>query len=54
MGIAPAEEASATVSVARGGALLVHATRVDNATNDGGFLPARVVRSRPVTPASVR
>ncbi len=54
MGIAPAEEASATVSVARGGALLVHATRVDNATNDGSFLPARVVRSRPVTPASVR
>ena len=51
MGIAPAEEASATVSVGRGGALLVHATRVDNATNDGSFLPARVVRSRPVTPA---
>ena len=54
MGIAPAGEASATVSVARGGALLVHATRVDNATNDGSFLPARVVRSRPVTPASAR
>lgn len=54
MGIAPAEEASATVSVARGGALLVHATRVDNATNDGSFLPARVVRFHPVTPAFVR
>ncbi|MHB1046067.1 MAG: S8 family serine peptidase [Thermoanaerobaculia bacterium] len=54
MGIAPVGEASATVSVARGGALIVHATRVDNATNDGSFLPARVVRSLPVTPASVR
>lgn len=54
MDVPPSEEASATVNVARGGALLVHATRVDNATNDGSFLPARVVRSRPVTPASGR
>lgn len=46
MGAPPAESASAIVDVVRGGAVIAHAIRVDNRTNDASFLPGRVLRTR--------
>ena len=43
MGAAPRENASALVEVLDGGAVMAHAIRVDNLTNDASFLPGRVL-----------
>lgn len=44
MGTTPLDTASAIVEVLRGGAVIAHAIRVDNRTNDGSFLPGRLLR----------
>lgn len=51
MGAARREDASALVDVLEGGAVLAHAIRVDNVTNDASFLPGRVLRRPPATAA---
>jgi len=43
MGIPPREEASALVEVLDGGAVIAHAIRIDNRTNDASFLAGRVL-----------
>lgn len=52
MGTAPHEVASALVEVLEGGAVIAHAIRVDNRTNDASFLAGRVLRT--TVPASSR
>jgi subtilisin family serine protease len=44
MDAAPRENASALVEVLDGGAVIAHAIRVDNRTNDASFLPGKVLR----------
>lgn len=51
MGAAPRENASALVEVLDGGAVIAHAIRVDNRTNDASFVAGRVLRTT-VPPAS--
>lgn len=54
MGAVPAENASALVEVLDGGAVIAHAIRVDNRTNDASFLPGRVLRTQARTPGQAR
>ena len=49
MGVPPCESASAVLRVVRGGAVLAHAIRVDNVTNDASFLPGRILTSPSAT-----
>ena len=51
MGATPRENASALVEVLDGGAVIAHAIRVDNRTNDASFVAGRVLRTT-VPPAS--
>lgn len=54
MGATPQENASALVEVLDGGAVIAHAIRVDNLTNDASFLPGRVLRPTPPRPLGAR
>lgn len=54
MGAAPRENASALVEVLDGGAVIAHAIRVDNLTNDASFLPGRVLRPTFQRPLAAR
>lgn len=54
MGAEPREEASAIVDVVDGGAVIAHAIRIDNRTNDAGFLVGSVLRPRSAAPAGAR
>ena len=54
MRAAPQENASALVEVLDGGAVIAHAIRVDNLTNDASFLPGRVLRPTRPRPLAAR
>jgi hypothetical protein len=54
MGAPPQEHASAVVEVLDGGAVIAHAIRVDNRTNDASFLPGRVLRPTGPRPLAAR
>ena len=54
MGAAPRAEASAIVEVLDGGAVIAHAIRIDNRTNDASFLAGRVFRRAAAPRASGR
>jgi hypothetical protein len=54
MGAAPRAAASALVEVLEGGAVMAHAIRVDNRTNDASFLPGRVLRAPAASPPAAR
>lgn len=54
MGAPARAEASAIVEVLDGGAVIAHAIRIDNRTNDASFLPGRVLRPRIATTAAAR
>jgi len=54
MGAPPRENASALVEVLDGGAVIAHAIRVDNRTNDASLLPGRVLRPSPQVPVAAR
>ncbi|HYN40779.1 MAG TPA: S8 family serine peptidase, partial [Thermoanaerobaculia bacterium] len=54
MGAPPQEHASALVEVLDGGAVIAHAIRVDNRTNDASFLPGRVLRPTLPRPLDAR
>jgi hypothetical protein len=54
MGAPPQEQASALVEVLDGGAVIAHAIRVDNRTNDASFLPGRVLRPPLQRPLAAR
>jgi hypothetical protein len=54
MGASPKERASALVDILDGGAVIAHAIRVDNRTNDASFLPGRVLRTLPRVPLDAR
>lgn len=54
MGALPRENASALVEVLSGGAVIAHAIRVDNRTNDASFLPGRVLRRTSTSPLAAR
>jgi hypothetical protein len=54
MGALPRENASALVEVLDGGAVIAHAIRVDNRTNDASFLPGRVLRRTSPRPLAAR
>lgn len=46
MGAHALKNASALVEILEGGAVIAHAIRVDNRTNDASFLPGRVLRAQ--------